>query len=48
MCGKLDDIVNSAKLNQILNRKSAEEERKNCILWVLAIIGVVASVAAIA
>lgn len=48
MCGKLDDIVNSAKLNQLLNKKSAEEERKNCVLWILAIIGVIASVAAIA
>ena len=48
MCGKIDDLVNSAKINQLLNKKNAEEKRKNCLLWVLAIIGVVASVAAIA
>ena len=48
MCGKIDDLVNSAKINQLLNKKNADEERKNCLLWVLAIIGVVASVAAIA
>lgn len=48
MCGKFDDIVNSAKLTQLLNKKDADEERKNCLLWILAIIGVIASVAAIA
>lgn len=48
MCGKIDDLVNSAKISQLLNKKNADEERKNCLLWVLAIIGVVASVAAIA
>lgn len=47
MCGKFEDIMNSAKLSQIL-RKNSEEERKNTLLWVLAIIGVIASVAAIA
>ena len=47
MCGKFEDIMNSAKLSQIL-RKNSEEERKNTLLWILAIIGVVASVAAIA
>lgn len=48
MCGKFDDLVNSAKINQLLNKKNVEEERKNCLLWILAIIGIVASVAAIA
>ena len=47
MCGKFEDIMNSAKLSQIL-RKNSEEERKNTLLWILAIIGVVASVTAIA
>lgn len=48
MCGKIDDLVNSAKLNQILNKNKADEERKNCLIWILAIIGAIASVAAIA
>ena len=47
MSGKFEDMLNSAKLSQIL-RKNSEEERKNTLLWVLAIIGVIASVAAIA
>jgi hypothetical protein len=48
MAGKIDDIINSAKINELLNKKKAEEENKTCLLWVLAIIGAVASVAAIA
>lgn len=48
MCGKFDDIVNNAKISQLLNKNKVEEERKSCIIWVLAIIGAIASVAAIA
>ena len=48
MAGKLDEIINNAKITEILNKKKAEEENKNCVLWVLAIIGAVASVALIA
>lgn len=48
MAGKLDDLINSAKINELLNKKQAEEESKTCLLWILAIIGAVASVAAIA
>lgn len=47
MSGKFEDVISSAKLSQIL-RKDREEERKNTLLWILAIIGVIASVAAIA
>ena len=48
MCGKFDDLVNNAKINQILNKNKADEERKTRIVWILAIIGAVACVAAIA
>ncbi len=48
MYKRLDDIVNSAKINQLLNKDKAEQERKNSIIWILAIIGAVACVAAIA
>lgn len=48
MCKRFDDIVNSAKINQLLNKDKAEQERKNSIIWILAIIGAVACVAAIA
>ena len=45
---RVEEIMNSTKLNEFLHRKEEEEKKKNCILWILAIIGVVAAVAAIA
>jgi flagellar basal body-associated protein FliL len=44
---RLEDIMNSNKMTEILHRKE-EEKKKNCILWILAIIGAVAAVAGIA
>lgn len=48
MSGKLDEMMNRAKLAELLNKKKAEDESKTCILWILAIIGAVAAVAGIA
>ena len=45
---RMEEIVNSTKLNEFLHRKEEEGKKKNCILWVLAIIGAVAAVAGIA
>jgi len=45
---RVEEIVNSTKLNEFLHRKEEEEKKKNCVLWALAIIGAVAAVAAIA
>lgn len=45
---KLEDLMNAAQLNELLHKKQVEEEKKSCILWVLALIGAVAAVAAIA
>lgn len=45
---KLEDLMNTAKLNELLHKKQLEEEKKSWVLWVLAIIGAVAAVAAIA
>ena len=45
---RVEEIMNSTKLNEFLHRKEEEEKKKTCILWVLAIIGVVAAVAAAA
>ncbi|MEY8354881.1 DUF4366 domain-containing protein [Lachnospiraceae bacterium 54-53] len=45
---KLEDLMNSSKMNELLHRKEQEERKKNCILWILAIIGAVAAVAGIA
>ena len=45
---RVEEIVNATKLNDLLHRKEEEDKKKNCILWVLAIIGAVAAVAGIA
>lgn len=43
---RLEDLMNSSRMNDMLHRK--EQEKKNCILWILAVIGAVAAMAAIA
>ena len=48
MSGKIEEMINNAKITDLLNRKKVEEENKSCVLWLLAIIGAVAAVAAIA
>lgn len=45
---KIDELLNSAKLNELLHKNKVEDERKSRVLWVLAVIGAIASVAAIA
>lgn len=45
---RVEEVVNATKLNDLLHRKEEEDKKKNCILWVLAIIGAVAAVAGIA
>lgn len=47
MSNKLEDLLNTAKLNELLHKKELDEEKKSCIVWVLAVIGAVAAVAAI-
>lgn len=44
---KLDDILESTGVNEILGRKK-EEKKCNKLLWAFAIIGAIAAVAAIA
>ena len=48
MSGKFEEMINNAKITELLNKKKAEEENKSFVLWILAIIGAVAAVAAIA
>ena len=45
---RVEDIINSTKLNEFLHRKAEEDKKKKNILWVLAIIGTIAAVAVIA
>lgn len=43
---KLDEVLELVKKNEFLKKK--ENEKKNCLLWILAIVGTVAVIAGIA
>lgn len=45
---KWDEIMDNAGVNDILGRKHEEEKKGNTLLWVFAVIGAIAAVAAIA
>ena len=45
---RVEELVNSSRLNELLHKREEDEKKKNCILWILAIIGAVAAVAGIA
>lgn len=48
MNSKIEDLLNASKLNELVHKKEVEEEKKSTLMWALAIIGAVASVALIA
>ncbi len=48
MDNKFNEIVNAIKVNELFHKKEVEDEKKNCVLWVLAGIGAVALIAGIA
>ncbi len=45
---KVEEILNAAKLNDLLHRKRIDDEKKHNLVWILAIIGAVATIAIIA
>ncbi len=45
---RLEELMSSSRMTDLLHKKEDEDKKKNCILWVLAIIGAVAAVAGIA
>ena len=45
---KLEELIATAHLSDLIHKKDHEEDKKNTIVWVLAIIGAIAAVAAIA
>lgn len=45
---RVEELMNSSRINELLHKREEDEKKKNCILWVLAIIGAVAAVAAVA
>ena len=44
----LDDLINVAKIQELIKKEDPEKKASRRILWVLAIIGAVTAVAAIA
>ena len=48
MNSKIEDLLNAAKVNELLHKKEIEEKNKNTIVIVLAVIGAIAAVAGIA
>ena len=42
---RVEELMNSSRINELLHKREEDEKKKNCILWVLAIIGAVAAVA---
>ena len=40
--------VNMAKIDELLELMKKKEEKKNCVIWILAIVGAVVMIAAIA
>lgn len=44
---RVEELIAETKLKDLLNKKE-EEKQKNTIIWILAIIGLAAAVAAIA
>ena len=39
---RVEELMNSSRINELLHKREEDEKKKNCILWVLAIIGAVA------
>lgn len=50
MCvnSKIEKLLNTAKLDELLHKKELEEKNKNTIFIILAVIGAIAAVAGIA
>ena len=46
--GRVEELVSTSKLNELIKKRENADKRLNTILWVLAIIGAVAAVAGIA
>ena len=45
MSNKFEDLINAAKVSELLHKKELEEKNKNAIVIVLAVLGAVAGIA---
>ena len=48
MSNKVEELLNKAKIDELLHRKEMEQKNKNTIVIALAVIGAIAAVIAIA
>ena len=48
MENRINDIINTVKVNELFHKKEEEEKQKNCILKILAVVGIVTVIAGIA
>lgn len=47
MNNRIEELMNAVKLNELVHKKKMDDEKKNTIVWTLAIIGAVAAMAAV-
>ena len=40
---KLDELLTTARINELIRKKEIEDNKKNTVVWVLAIIGAIAA-----
>ena len=45
---RMEELMNTSRINELIHKREEDEKKRNCILWILAIIGAVAAVAGIA
>ena len=45
---RVEELMNTSRINELMHKREEDEKKRNCILWILAIIGAVAAVAGIA
>ena len=47
MSNKMEELLNTARINELLHKKELEEKNKNAIIIILAVIGAIAAVVGI-
>ena len=35
---RVEELMNTSRINELIHKREEDEKKKNCILWVLAII----------
>ena len=42
---RVEELMNTSRINELIHKREEDEKKKNCILWVLALIAAVAGIA---